>query len=133
MGSLLLVIGLMFSGMAFGSPLKIAEFEMKPWYPLCTATGAGCWHNHKEYRANLTGSYSFVVESGDYGIRTAGRLYLVCTNGARKSFPIPRKLPMGFESPIVANPCKHSIRKISFRAGMNGTWGSATVSIWEHQ
>lgn len=108
---------------------KIAEFPLTNWYPNCVL-GSNCWHDYERFEGERGFFFQAVYENGDYGAKTGGKLVFACKNGRDVIQQIPGKIEPGWKSEWIANPCQGPVRKITMRAGMDGTWGSGTLSYF---
>ncbi len=109
-------------------PVKLAEFHMVNWYPTCV-TGS-CWHDLRFDEGAWGLQYQVSYDSGDYGAKTEGKLVFVCKDGRSVDQEIPTGIAPGWKSAWISNPCPGKLTKITMRAGLDGTWGTGTLSYW---
>lgn len=111
-------------------PKKVAEFTMANWYPSCV-TGGGCWHDFKNDEGSWGPLFQVSYDAGDYNARTNGTLIFVCNNGRTANQNIDVSIAPGWKSTWFSNPCPGKLTKITMRAGLDGTWGTGTLSYWQ--
>lgn len=106
---------------------KVAEHSVKPWYPNCVF--GGCWHDYEIFEGTW-GAHKVVFKQGDYGLKTGGKIHFQCKEGREVTFQMPNGIDPGWESQWIENPCHGAIRKITLKAGLDGTWGNASLAIF---
>jgi hypothetical protein len=109
---------------------QIASFNLSNWYPSCV-TGSGCWHDFVNDAGSWSVQFQFSYDSGDYAAKTNGSIAFICNNGISSSQQIPSEIIPGWKSEWIRNPCPGKLTKITTRAGLNGTWGTGTLSLWQ--
>jgi hypothetical protein len=132
---LLLVLVILFSVSAFAEgnnpfePKKIAEFKISNWYPTCLI-GSNCWADFKDFEGKFFFVFKLEVEEADFSVRTNGELTFVCKNDEVITVEIPTIIEAGESTRWIRNPCLGLVKKITTKAGIDGTAGGGILSYF---